>query len=153
MAARLKMTGTLKARMRTDLNDARRARDKLRTAVLSMTLSELRNREIELGREASDDDTLEIVQRAIKRRRRGSAARPRAGREEHAAREDSEAEILGQYTPPALDESEVRAMVREAISDGATVIGAVMGAVMPRIKGRFDGKQANRIAREELEAG
>jgi uncharacterized protein YqeY len=44
----------------------------------------------------------------------------------------------------------VRAMVREAIQAGATSIGDVMGRIMPQIKGRFDGKEANRIVREEL---
>jgi hypothetical protein len=54
------------------------------------------------------------------------------------------------YLPPALSESEVHAIVREAIDAGATEMGAVMGRIMPLIRGRFDGKEANRIVREEL---
>ena len=42
-------------------------------------------------------------------------------------------------------------MVREAIAGGAKQMGAVMGQVMPRLKGRFDGKEANRIVKEEIE--
>ena len=49
-----------------------------------------------------------------------------------------------------MTEEEVRALVREAIVGGAEQMGAVMGRLMPLIKGRFDGKEANRIVREEL---
>ncbi|MGH7449564.1 MAG: GatB/YqeY domain-containing protein, partial [Longimicrobiales bacterium] len=56
-------------RMRADLNTARRERDKLRTLVLSTTLSEVKNRQIELGREPTDEDVTEVVGRAIRKRR------------------------------------------------------------------------------------
>jgi uncharacterized protein YqeY len=144
------MTETLKQRLRTDLNAARRDRDKLRTMVLTTTISELRYREIELGRDASDDDALEIINRAIKRRREASDQIRAAGRTDLADKEEHEAGLLACYLPPQLLESEVRAIIGEAISNGADSIGAVMGAIMPRIKGCFDGKEANRLAREEL---
>ncbi|MGH7506642.1 MAG: GatB/YqeY domain-containing protein [Longimicrobiales bacterium] len=145
------MSENLKERIRSDTNDARRARDKLRTAVLTMTLSEIRNREIELGREAADPDVIEVVNRAIKRRREAAEQMHKGGRTDLADKEEQEAKLLGEYLPPALAEAEVRDYVREAIAGGADSMGAVMGAIMPRIKGRFDGKEANRIVREELE--
>lgn len=142
---------SLKEELRDDLNTARRARDKERTLILTTTLSEVRNREIEMGRDASDEDVHEVVQRAVKRRRE-AAEQMRAGeREDLAAREDAEAALLGKYLPAQLSEEEVRGYVREAIAGGADNIGAVMGRVMPRIKGVFDGKEANRIVKEELE--
>jgi len=144
------MPGTLKERLRADVNEARRARDKLRTLVLTTTLAELRNREIELGREATDADVIEVVQRAV--RKRGEAAEQfrAGGRLELSEKEQQEAVLLGAYLPPALDEAQVRGFIREAIAAGASSIGAVMGAIMPKIKGSFDGRDANRIAREEL---
>lgn len=142
----------LKQRMRGDLNEARKQRDRLRTAVLSMTLSELRNREIEIGRDAVDADVVDVVQRAIKRRREASEQMRRGGRASLADQEDQEAVLLGAYMPPALDESAVRGLVREAIAAGADTMGAVMSAIMPKIKGSFDGREANRIVREELGA-
>jgi hypothetical protein len=144
------MAEALKARLRSDLNDARRARDKLRTVLLTTTLSEVKNREIELGRDAADADVVEVVGRAIKRRKEASEQIRAAGRADLADKEDQEAMLLSEYLPPSLPEAEVRGYVREAIAGGATNVGAVMGAIMPRIKGRFDGKEANRIAREEL---
>lgn len=144
------MAGSLKDRLREDLNVARRERDKARTILLTTTLSEVRNREIELGREATDEDVQQVVQRAVKRRREAAEQMRVGNREDLAVREDQEAELLSKYLPAQLSESEVRELVRAAIADGADNVGAVMSRIMPRIKGVFDGKEANRIVREEL---
>jgi hypothetical protein len=145
------MSTTLKARLREDLNAARKARQKERTTVISSTLSELRNREIELGREAGDEDVRDVLGSAIKRRREAAEQMRAGGRDELADREEREAAMLAGYLPPPLDVEEVRGLVREAIADGADNVGAVMGRLMPAIKGRFDGREANRIVREELD--
>lgn len=144
------MAEALKERIRSDLNVARRERDRLRTLLLTTMLSDIRNREIELGHELSDAETTEVVGRAIKRRQE-AAEQMRAGkRDDLADKEEQEAALLAAYLPPPLEEAEVRALVREAIQGGAASIGDVMGRIMPRIKGRFDGREANRIVREEL---
>lgn len=140
----------LKEQVRSDLNAARKERDKLRTTVLTTFISEIRNREIELGRDAGDEDVQPLLVTAIKRRREAAEQMRGGGREELAAKEDQEAEILQGYLPPQLDEAEVRAMVREAIAAGAGDLGGVMKAVAPRVKGRFEGRELNRLAREEL---
>ncbi len=144
------MAESLKERLRADLNAARKERDKFRTTVLSTFLSEVRNREIELGSEATDADIESLLTTAIKRRREASEQMRAGKREELAEKEEAEAALLQGYLPPQLDDAEVRAMVREAISEGARDIGAIMKAVMPRVKGRFEGRDLNRIAREEL---
>jgi uncharacterized protein len=145
------MTDTpLKEQVRSDLNAARRERDKLRTTVLTTFLAEIRNREIELGREASDEEVRSLVTTAVKRRREAAEQMRAGAREELAAKEDQEAVLLQGYLPPQLGEEEVRSMVREAVEGGAADLGAVMKAVMPRVKGRFEGRELNRIVREEL---
>ena len=144
------MAGALKERIRSDLNEARRAKDRMRTTVLTSTLSEIRNREIEMGRDAEDEDVLGVLSKALKQRREAADQMRTAGREELAEKEEREAEILSEYTPEAMSEDEVRGIVRDIVADGADNMGAVMGALMPRIKGRFDGREANRIVREEL---
>jgi uncharacterized protein len=144
------MADTLKETLRADLNTARRERDRERTSLLTMTISELRNREIELGHDASDADVVDVIGRAIKRRREAAEQMRNGGREELAAKEDREAALLGGYLPPGLEEEDVRRLVRDAVAAGANSMGAVMGAIMPHIKGRFDGREANRIVREEL---
>lgn len=144
------MGDTLTERLRADLNEARRGRDKLRTLVLSTTLSELKNREIELGRAATDADVMEVIGRAIKKRREAADQIRAVGRPEAAAKEEQEAALLMPYMPAQLAEAEVRHIVRDAVAGGANSVGAVMAAVMPRLKGRFDGRETNRIVREEL---
>jgi uncharacterized protein len=144
------MAESLKERLRADLNTARRERDKLRTLVFTTFLSEVRNREIEVGGEVGDGEIQGLLTTAIKRRREAAEQMRAGGREELASKEDEEARILQEYLPPQLGEGEVREMVRTAISGGAGDLGSVMKAVMPRTKGRFDGKELNRIVREEL---
>jgi uncharacterized protein len=144
------MADTLKERIRSDLNTARRERAKLRTTVLSTFLSDIRNLEIEVGRELSDGEVQSLANTAIKRRREAAEQMRGGGREELASREEEEAALLHGYLPEQISEGEVRAMVREAVRGGAADLGGVMKAVMPRVKGRFDGKELNRLAREEL---
>lgn len=137
-------------RLREDLNAARRERDKLRTVVLSTTLSEIKNRQIEMGRDPNDEDVTEVIGRAIKKRREAAEQIRAVGRTDLADKEEQEAAMLLTYMPAQLSEDDVRQMVKDAIAGGADNIGGVMGAIMPRVKGRFDGKETNRIVREEL---
>ena len=144
------MPDQLKETIRLDLNSARKERAKLRTTVLSTFLSEVRNREIELGSAATDADVEALLITAIKRRREAADQMRTGNREELAAKEDEEALILQEYLPPQMEDQEVRALVRAAVTDGAADLGSVMKVVMPKVKGRFEGKELNRIVREEL---
>lgn len=145
------MSIDIKGRIQADLNEARRQRDKERTLVLSTVLSDLKNRELEAEGGLGDEVAVQVIAKAIKQRKDASEQMREAGREELAAVEDSQAAVLQSYLPEGLSVDEVRAMVREIVAGGATVMGAVMGQLMPRIRGRFDGKEANRIVKEELE--
>lgn len=144
------MASPLKDEIFEDLNDARRAGDRFSRSVLSMVLSDIRNHEIEIGHEADDAEVRRVLARAVKQREEAAEKMREGGREELAEKEEREAELLSEYLPPPLDEDEVREMVREEIESGADSIGPIMGALMLRIRGRFDGKEANRIVREEL---
>lgn len=147
------MAEALKDRLRADLNAARRNRDKLRTTVMTTTLSEVRNHEIDKGRDATDDDVIQVLTRAIKQRKESAEQAREVGRADVADRETQEAEILQAYMPDQLDEAAVQSLIQEALAAGADNVGAVMGRIMPRLKGRFDGKEANRLVREALEGG
>ncbi len=138
-------------RIRRDLDDARKSRDRDRVRVLSMTVAELRNVEIDTRAELDRDGVEQVLARAIKKRREAAEQMRSAGRGELADTEEWEAELLGVYLPPPLTEEAVRALVREVVGSGATEMGAVMGRIMPTIRGRFDGKVASRIVREELQ--
>ncbi len=144
------MPSELKTRLQNDLNAARKDRNKLRTLVLSTALSEVRNREIDDGAEVDDEAVIQVLTRGIKQRRDASEQMRAAGRGELADREDEQAAVLSEYLPEGMSEDEVRAVVREIIDSGVDQMGPLMGQLMPRIRGRFDGKEANRIVREEL---
>lgn len=144
------MASELRDRIQSDVNAARKARDKARVLVLSTLLSEIRNKEIDGGGEVDDEGVVQVISKAIKQRNDAATQMRDAGRGELADQEEAQAEILQAYLPEQLSEDEVRALVREAIDSGADQMGPLMGQVMPRIRGRFDGKEANRIVREEL---
>ncbi len=140
----------LAARFQGELNVARKAQDKNNVLLLGTVLSDIKNREIELKRALVDDDVVEVLRKAIKRRRESAEMYEKGGRSELAAAETREADALGVWLPAAPSDDEVRAAVRAAVASGAKNIGAVMGKVMPAFKGRLDGSVINRIAREEL---
>ncbi len=144
------MSTDLKQQIQTNLITARKARNRLETVVLTTLLSEIRNREIEERDELANADVEAVVSRAIKQRRDASTQMRDGGRPELADKEDAEAEILQAYLPPQLSEADVREIVQKAISGGGDQLGALMRRVMPQVRGRFDGKEANRIVREEL---
>jgi uncharacterized protein YqeY len=116
-------------------------------------LSDVRNMEIDQRVDVDDDGVIQILSRGIKQRKDASEQMRAAGRDELADVEDEQAAVLKGYLPEGLSEDDVRAIVRQAIADGADQMGPLMGRVMPQIKGRFDGNDANRIVREELAAG
>jgi len=144
------LSSDLEARIQSDLVEARKARDKMATVLLTTTLSELRNRKIEQRGELSDQDAIEVLVRGVKQRAESAEQMRAGGREDLASKEEAEARRLRDYLPAALDEDTVREMVREIVDGGADSFGAIMGALMPRLKGRFDGREANRLVREEL---
>ena len=139
-------------RLQSDLVVARKAQDKARTLLLSTLLSEVKNKRIELQRDLTDDDVVDVVRKAIKRRRESIEMFVNAKREDLVAKERAEAEMLEAYLPAQVNPDELRAAVRAAIAGGAANIGAVMGKVLPQFKGRADGSAINAIAREELAA-
>ena len=93
------MAEALKTRIQSDLIRARKDRDRGRTLVLSTTLSELKNREIELGRDASDDDAILVLTRGIKQRRESAEQMRSGARADLAENEEAQADILKAYLP------------------------------------------------------
>lgn len=140
----------LVTRLEADLNASRKAQDKPATLLLGTVISDIRNRRIEVQRDLTDADVVEVLRKGIKRRRESVDMYEKGGREDLAAKERSEVGLLEKYLPPQVGADELRSAVKAAIAAGATSIGAVMGNVMPQFKGRAEGAAINAIAREEL---
>lgn len=135
------------------LNTARKSKDKDRTLLLGTVLSAVKNHALELDRPLTDDDVLTVLQRAVKQRRESVEQFTGAGRTDLADRELAQIAIIEEFLPPPAGEEEIRIAVRTARGRGADQVGALMAAVVPLFKGRADGKEINRIVREELQAG
>jgi uncharacterized protein len=143
---------SLQDRLREELNASRKARNKPLTLVLGTVLADVENHHTSVQRDISDADVIDVLRKAIKRRRESFDAFDKGGRTELAAQEREEIRALEVYLPAAVDDDEIREAVRAAIKGGAANIGAVMGKVVPQFKGRAEGSAINRIAREELGA-
>lgn len=136
--------------LQTDLTAARRAQDKPLVLLLGTLVSDVKNRQLELNRELTDDDVIEVLRRGIKKRRESVEMYAKGGREDLAARERDEVTVMERYLPAQASADDIRAAVRAAIAGGAANMGAVMGKVVPQFKGRAEGGTINAIVREEL---
>lgn len=135
--------------VKQDLVTAMKAGDKERVAALRMVLSELQK----AAKEGGDDETT-VLRRERKRRVESATAFRDAGREELAAAEEAEAQIITAYLPAELDDDRLREIAREAVAEvGATSpkdMGLVMKAAMARVAGQADGKRVSTIVQEVL---
>jgi len=138
------------SRMQDELNTSRKAKDKTRTLLLSTIISDVKNKRIELMRDLTDDDVIDVIRKGIKRRRESIEMYDKANRRDLADKERAQAAALEKFLPAGVSDDELRAAVRAAIAGGAANIGAVMGKVMPQFKGRAEGGTINSIARDEL---
>jgi uncharacterized protein YqeY len=140
--------------MAEEMKDALRAGEKVRLGALRMLSAAVKNREVELRHELSDQEFIEVVGREVKRRNEAIEAFESAGREDLVAKETEERETLQAYMPEQLSDAETDALVDEAIATtGASSvkeIGKVMGYVMGKAKGRVDGGAVQRKARDRL---
>jgi uncharacterized protein len=137
-----------------ELKDAMRAREAERRDALRLILNALKGSEKELQRPLSEEEELQVMQRERKRRIEAAEAFRGGGREEQAAAEELELEILEEFMPEPLSEDEIDEIVDDVIAEvGATSmadLGRVMADVMPQIAGRADGSQVSQIVREKL---
>ncbi|MGH3166133.1 MAG: GatB/YqeY domain-containing protein [Trebonia sp.] len=146
----------LKERIRADLNDAMRARDRVRLRALRMALTSITNEEVSghSVRELSDDEIVKVLTREAKKRREAAEAFESAGRAEKAADERAEGEVLAGYLPAQLGDDELSGLVAAAIAEtdaaGMPAMGKVMKALTPRIAGRADGARIAAEVRRQL---
>ncbi len=141
---------TVLDQVRSDMTSAMKARERERVGALRMLLSELQK-----AAKDGNDDELAVLRRERKRRLEAAAQFRGGGRPELADSEEAEAKIIDTYLPAEIDDSELGAIVAQAIADaGATDVkdmGRVMKVVMEKAGGRVDGKRASARVREALQ--
>lgn len=147
---------SLRERIETDLKTAMKARDTDTVGTLRMALAAIKTEAAAAGSggQVPDQRVEELLAKEVKQRVESAEAYEAGGRDDLAAKERREVEILRSYLPEQMSDDELAAVVDEAIAEaGATGpgdMGQVMGAVMPKVKGRADGKQVNAMVRERL---
>ncbi len=146
----------LAEQLQSDLTTAMKARDELTVAVLRSALAGVKEARV-AGAEAqdlSDDDVLAVLAREAKKRDEAAAAFADAGRDEQAARERAEGEVLARYLPAALTEDEVAEIVDRVLAAGGFSspkdMGAAMKAVQAEVAGRADGKAVAALVKSRL---
>lgn len=141
-------------RIESDVKAAMKSGDKERLATLRMLLAEIKNERIRKGGELDEDDFVPLVRKGIKQRQEAAEKYRDGGREETAAKEEREAEILEGYLPQQLSEEEIRAEVESYAAEhdlaGMGDMGRLMGAMMGKLGTRADGGTINKIARDVL---
>ncbi len=137
-----------------DYKKAFKTSDREAVSALRMLKSAIKNREIEIGRELTDEETVEIVSREVKRRNDAIAQYQKANRTELVAHEQSDIAAYRKYLPTQLTDIELEEIVKESVAalgaSGAAMVGKVMGAVMPKVKGRADGTAVQAAVRKAL---
>jgi uncharacterized protein YqeY len=143
-----------KARLHEEMREALKAGQKLRLGALRMLAASVKNREVELGHELSDEELVEVATREVKRRKEAAEAFDGGGRPELAEKERQEQAVLETYLPAQLSEDEVSALIEEAVAatgaSGPGDLGKVMGYVMGKARGRVEGGTVNRLVRARL---
>lgn len=145
---------SLKQSLGEDMKSAMKSKDQVALSTIRMLTAAIKNKEIEVGRELDDAGVEELVARSIKQRRESAEQYRNADREELAANEEAEIEVLLKYLPEQLDENAIRELVKEAVDKSGAAsmkdMGKVMGVLMPKVKGKADGSVVNRIVKETL---
>lgn len=145
---------SLQERITNAWKEALKAGATERRDTLSGLRAAIKNQEIETRATLSDEAVQAVVNKEAKRRREAITEYQKAGRDDLAAREQSELDILSDYLPSQLSDEELRSLVAATVASvGASSpkdMGAVMKALQPQIAGKADGKLASNMVKEAL---
>lgn len=146
----------LKETLHADLTAAIRSSDKVVSGTIRMVLTAITNEEV-AGKEArtlTDDEIITVLSREAKKRREAAEEFAKAGRDDKAAEERAEGEVIAKYLPAQLSEDEIKAIIAEAVAStgaaGPSDMGKVMGAIKGKIAGKADGALVSSLVKSTL---
>ena len=146
------LTATIKAAMKA----AMKARDKDRLSTIRLIQSEFKRIEVDERIEIDDARALAVLDKMVKQRRDSAQQYTDAGREELAARENAEIDVLQEFLPTQLSEAELIELVDQAIADsgasGMQAMGPVMGQLKPKLAGKADMGAVSKLVKDRLTA-
>ena len=133
---------SLKAHIQEDVKAAMRAGDKPRLSTLRMLSAAIKQQEVDRREAVNDGDILALIDKMIKQRREAAEQYQKGGREELAAKEESEVQVLQAYLPEPLSSVAIDELIEEAVkiteAQSARDMGKVMAALKPQLQGRAD---------------
>jgi len=142
-------------RIQKDTTTAMKVRDKPRLGALRMLGAALKNGQIEAGRPLEEQEEQTILRRQLKQREESAEAFRKAGREEQAASEAAEAEVVRAYLPQSLTQEELENVVDRAIQEtgasGMRNMGGVMGRATQLSEGRAEGRELSALVKQRLQ--
>ncbi len=145
---------SLLQRLDEDLKKALKESDRLKLSAIRMVKAAVKNRQIEKGRDLSDEEILSVISTLAKQRRESIEQFSKGGRNDLADQERHELAVLQMYMPQQLSPEELDSLIRQAIQESQAKdekdMGKVMKVLMPRVKGVSDGKAVNARVRELL---
>ena len=130
----------MKEQIRSDMKDAMRAKDKVRLGVIRMIMAAIKQREVDERIELSNQQVLEVLDKMVKQRRESLSHYDAANREDLAAVERNEIEIVKTYLPEPLSDEEISVMINAAIIESGAESMKDMGKVMGLLRGQMQGK-------------
>ena len=143
---------SLYKQIQNDMYKAMKSGNKEDTNTLRTTLAKLKDKVIEKRQDLSKEEEVKILQTLVKQRKESIELYEKGGRNELAEAEQKELEIINNYLPKMMDESDIKSIVKTVIDEvGATSmadVGKIMPEVMKRGKGLIDGKSAQKFVQE-----
>jgi uncharacterized protein YqeY len=141
--------------LKADLATAMKAGERERVSRLRLVSSELQKAHKDAA-SGSQADEVAVLQRERKRRVEAATAYRDAGRDDLAASEEAEAELIDAYLPAQMSDDELHAIVGDVVAETGAAdpkeMGKIMSMVMPKVQGRADGKRVSAVVREKLTA-
>ena len=149
----------LKERLHSDLTEAIRSRDELRSGTIRMVLTAITNEEVsgKSARVLSDAEIITVLSREAKKRREAADAFKDAGRADRAEQETNEGKVITEYLPEQLSQEDIAKIIADAITEtgasGPAGMGLVMKAIQPKVAGKADGGIISGLVKEALTGG
>jgi uncharacterized protein YqeY len=135
---------TFKNKVDQEMILAAKATDKIRLSALRLLKNGLHNREIDLKRELNEAEFLQLLSGMVKQRRDSIEQFEKGGRPDLVEKEEAELKVIREFMPAQMSETELDAIIAEAIREtgaaGVRDMGKVMKILMPRVTGKADGK-------------
>ena len=145
---------SLKEKLLSNMKEAMKSKDSVKLGTVRGVISAVKNQEIDLKKELSEEEILTIVSREVKKRKEAAVLYEKGNRPELKNKEIQEMKILQAYLPEQVSEKDLRRRIQEVIdetgAEGMKDFGKIMKTLVPEFKGKADNSLIKELANEYL---